>query len=465
MFYDRDSGIIIQTATQNLNISLLSGWLYLLTIMNQSNPFSPQKNLLSQVAIVLMKNISDTDDDFKTSLLSLKSQKFPGVVETWVLDENLSQNIKKWCKENDVKLSSRLGLNLYNRKVWPRKAGSLEGALSYFIDKYSTKYEFITIVMGAHKASPDFVSRILKKFDENPKLQILSVGSEDRKAYQIIPSKILSDLKIQNYSNVTLKQSCFEKINNFSQGELFLMSSFESNEFIAETSREVMLTKVRSSPISKSSFSEIFILYYELTRYLLQFSLKNPIHKLSTLIFAVFTSTTDLFRLFLIFISPFLIILLKIQNTRSLIIFFILILAIDMIVNYLQNSLSIRRYPEEDLSLLTFPVQILAITTGFFDHFFSRPYKKISEFKIRPILYLFHILYLSVLIYFSFKFQTSSPLILFTASILLTYFFKIVLLMRKAVLYFVVVFTILVSAFFIRHFSKIPQKFLQRIVG
>ncbi len=119
-----------------------------------------------KVAMVVTKTPAEPFSVLKKTLIGCLEQKFPH--DTWVADENPVPETIKWCKENNVRISCRKDAAGYHNARWPRRAGSKEGNLAFFYDKYG--YEFYDIVVQFdidHIPGKNYLEEILRPFADD----------------------------------------------------------------------------------------------------------------------------------------------------------------------------------------------------------------------------------------------------------------------------------------------------------
>jgi cellulose synthase (UDP-forming) len=144
-------------------VSLLP--LYLIFIFGFSR--TPAKNLpLPQnlrVAMVVTKAPSESFEIVRETLEAMLRQGYPH--DTWLADEDPSQETINWCLERGVKLSTRKGHREYHRLEWPRRTRCKEGNLAFFYDHYGyDNYDFVVQLDADHVPEHGYLEEMLRPF-------------------------------------------------------------------------------------------------------------------------------------------------------------------------------------------------------------------------------------------------------------------------------------------------------------
>jgi cellulose synthase (UDP-forming) len=120
-----------------------------------------------RVALITSKVPSESKELLVRTLEAMLAQKLSIPHDVWVLDEDPTDEMKLWCRENKVRISSRKGVEKYNRATYPGKARVKEGNFNYFFDTYGyVNYDFVIQFDADHSPEPDFAFEVLKEFND-----------------------------------------------------------------------------------------------------------------------------------------------------------------------------------------------------------------------------------------------------------------------------------------------------------
>ena len=85
--------------------------------------------------------------------------------DTWLADEDPTDETIAWCQSRGVKISSRKGITEYHRPTWPRRTRSKEGNLAFFYDQYGIEhYDFVVQLDADHIPTPGYLEAMLRPF-------------------------------------------------------------------------------------------------------------------------------------------------------------------------------------------------------------------------------------------------------------------------------------------------------------
>jgi cellulose synthase/poly-beta-1,6-N-acetylglucosamine synthase-like glycosyltransferase len=116
-----------------------------------------------RVAMITTRAPSEPFSIVKITLLAMKDQKFPH--DTWLADEEPTDEIIEWCRLNDIYLCSRNGIKEYHQDTWPRRTKCKEGNLAYFYDHYGYKAYDIVVQMDAdHVPQVNYLEEMIRPF-------------------------------------------------------------------------------------------------------------------------------------------------------------------------------------------------------------------------------------------------------------------------------------------------------------
>lgn len=116
-----------------------------------------------RVAMIVTKTPSEPFAILKTTLTAMLAQDLPH--DTWLADEDPSPETLNWCHENGVKVSSRKGIEAYNRKTWPRRTRCKEGNLAFFYDTWGyDNYDIVAQLDADHVPQPGYLREMVRPF-------------------------------------------------------------------------------------------------------------------------------------------------------------------------------------------------------------------------------------------------------------------------------------------------------------
>ncbi len=117
----------------------------------------------SRVAMVVTKAPSEPFAVVARTLEAMLAQDYPH--DTWLADEDPSEETIAWCAAHNVMISTRRGREDYHRKVWPRRTRCKEGNLAFFYDHYGyDRYDFVAQMDADHVPTPTYLREILFPF-------------------------------------------------------------------------------------------------------------------------------------------------------------------------------------------------------------------------------------------------------------------------------------------------------------
>jgi cellulose synthase (UDP-forming) len=116
-----------------------------------------------RVAMVVTKVPSEPFPLVRRTLEAMLSQPYPH--DTWLADEDPSEETIEWCRQHDVKISTRRGCSEYHKPDWPRRTRCKEGNLAYFYDHYGYQnYDFVVQLDADHVPSDNYLEEMLRPF-------------------------------------------------------------------------------------------------------------------------------------------------------------------------------------------------------------------------------------------------------------------------------------------------------------
>lgn len=153
-----------------LIISLPLAWVFLLqlfflyVLMHASRSAAPLPAAGTfRVAMIVTKTPSEPFDVLRRTLEAMLSQDYPH--DTWIADEDPTEETLQWCAERGVKVSSRKGRADYHRPAWPRRTRCKEGNLAFFYDHWGySDYDIVAQLDADHVPQQDYLRAIIRPF-------------------------------------------------------------------------------------------------------------------------------------------------------------------------------------------------------------------------------------------------------------------------------------------------------------
>ncbi len=128
-----------------------------------------------RVAMVVTKTPGEPLPLLKRTLNAMLAQDYPH--DTWLADEDPSDETISWCSENGVKISTRKGIEAYHQAQWPRRTRCKEGNLAYFYDHFGyDNYDIVAQLDADHVPQDGYLREMLRPF-ANPKVGYVSAPS------------------------------------------------------------------------------------------------------------------------------------------------------------------------------------------------------------------------------------------------------------------------------------------------
>lgn len=116
-----------------------------------------------RVAMVTTRAPSEPFSVVQATLEAMLAQDSPH--DTWLADEDPTEEIYRWCAEHGVRVSSRKGVPGYHQPAWPRRARCKEGNLAYFYDTYGYEwYDFVVQMDADHEPGEGYLEAMLRPF-------------------------------------------------------------------------------------------------------------------------------------------------------------------------------------------------------------------------------------------------------------------------------------------------------------
>ena len=118
-----------------------------------------------RVAMVVTKAPSEPWPLVRATLQAMLGQDTDRAYSVWLADERPDAETIEWCAANDVRVSTRFGIDEYHCAGWPRRTKSKEGNLAYFYDMYGYDlYDVVAQFDADHVPTPTYLETILRPF-------------------------------------------------------------------------------------------------------------------------------------------------------------------------------------------------------------------------------------------------------------------------------------------------------------
>jgi cellulose synthase (UDP-forming) len=116
-----------------------------------------------RVAMIVTKTPSEPFAILQKTLQAMLDQDYPH--DTWLADEDPSDETRAWCAQNGVRISTRKGVEAYHQTVWPRRTRCKEGNLAYFYDTWGyANYDIVSQLDADHVPSPTYLREMVRPF-------------------------------------------------------------------------------------------------------------------------------------------------------------------------------------------------------------------------------------------------------------------------------------------------------------
>lgn len=121
-----------------------------------------------RVAFVVTRAPSEPWAVARATLSAMLTQVFPYSYDVWLCDEQPTSEITRWCDDNDVRISTRFGVEAYHRDEWPRRTRCKEGNLAYFYDHGGYEaYDVVSQLDCDHVPAPTYLAEMVRPFADD----------------------------------------------------------------------------------------------------------------------------------------------------------------------------------------------------------------------------------------------------------------------------------------------------------
>ncbi len=139
---------------------------YFLLTANRLQRVSPTLEIPQvRVAMVVTKAPSEPWPLTRTTIEAMLCQDFPYAYDVWLCDEDPTDETLAWCHRNRVRVSTRRGVQEYQRETWPRRRRCKEGNLAYFYDRFGYRdYDVVSQLDCDHVPEPTYLAEMVRPF-------------------------------------------------------------------------------------------------------------------------------------------------------------------------------------------------------------------------------------------------------------------------------------------------------------
>ncbi len=118
-----------------------------------------------RVAMVVTKAPSEPWPLVRRTLEAMLGQDLPQPYDVWLADERPSPKTMRWCADNGVQVSTREGVEEYQRETWPRRRRTKEGNLAFFYDHFGyDRYDVVAQLDADHVPAPSYLAEMVRPF-------------------------------------------------------------------------------------------------------------------------------------------------------------------------------------------------------------------------------------------------------------------------------------------------------------
>ncbi|WP_194923034.1 glycosyltransferase family 2 protein [Catenulispora pinisilvae] len=118
-----------------------------------------------RLAIAVTRAPSEPWSMARHTLEAMLAQDFPYGYDVWLCDEDPTAEIDRWCRSRRIHVSTRRGVEAYNRATWPRRTKCKEGNLAYFYDRCGYRdYDVVVQLDCDHEPRPTYLAEVVRPF-------------------------------------------------------------------------------------------------------------------------------------------------------------------------------------------------------------------------------------------------------------------------------------------------------------
>lgn len=162
-------------------VTAMPAWAYFFVVrMQRVNPHSSFPVGL-RLGMVVTRAPSEPWPLVRETLEAMLAQE--PVHDTWLADENPSDEVLCWCTSHGVMVSTRRAHPDYHRAHWPRRRRCKEGNLAYFYDHYGyERYDVVVQLDADHRPEPGYLRAMVHPFADSKVGYVAAPSICDRNA-------------------------------------------------------------------------------------------------------------------------------------------------------------------------------------------------------------------------------------------------------------------------------------------
>ena len=160
------TGMVLNSIPLGIELVVLPLWFYSwLWRMKRPNPELAVPSL--RTAMIVTKAPSEPWPVVRQTLEAMLAQDFPYEYDVWLADERVEPDVRAWCLERGVRISSREGMAAYHQPSWPRRTRCKEGNLAFFYDIFGYRlYDVVAQLDADHVPEPDYLRHMVTPFTD-----------------------------------------------------------------------------------------------------------------------------------------------------------------------------------------------------------------------------------------------------------------------------------------------------------
>lgn len=118
-----------------------------------------------RVAMVVTKAPSEPWPMVRKTLQAMLSQRYPHEFDIWLADEDPQPEVLEWARRHGIRVSTRHGIDSYQRTTWPRRRRCKEGNLAWFYDNWGYQdYDVVSQLDADHVPDSDYLAAMVLPF-------------------------------------------------------------------------------------------------------------------------------------------------------------------------------------------------------------------------------------------------------------------------------------------------------------
>lgn len=118
-----------------------------------------------RVAMVVTKAPSEPWPMVRKTLQAMLSQRYPHEFDIWLADEDPQPEVLEWTRLHGIRVSTRHGVEEYQRATWPRRRRCKEGNLAWFYDNWGYRdYDVVSQLDADHLPDSDYLAAMVRPF-------------------------------------------------------------------------------------------------------------------------------------------------------------------------------------------------------------------------------------------------------------------------------------------------------------